>query len=114
MDRNMSRVLMLALVTGLALGCGAQTAEQPAEEPVVEAVEVVEDVVEFVEVVAEGSAFDPPVAVAQIPEGVFYCPMETVHFASLEGGTCPTCGMDLVEKAITVEEEAAASEDPPA
>jgi hypothetical protein len=106
MDR-FSKYCMLAVMAGLALGCGAQTAEEPEVVEATEAVVEAEPVLELVEVAAEGSEFDPAVDPAQIPDGAFYCPMETVHFASLEAGTCPTCGMDLVEKVAAVEEEPA-------
>lgn len=50
-----------------------------------------------VAVAAEGSRFDLPVRVDQIPTGVWYCDMGTVHYARpTEGdGRCPVCGMTL-------------------
>lgn len=53
----------------------------------------------MVQVSAEGTRFDPPVPLAQIPPGVWYCPMEPVHYASLQqgDGSCPVCGMTLVQ-----------------
>ncbi len=50
-----------------------------------------------VTVSAEGTKFDPAIDKAQLPEGVWYCDMQTVHYASQsEGdGKCPVCGMKL-------------------
>lgn len=95
------RILVLVIATSLALwSCGG--AEPPAPEPEAEAptVDVVTEVeLPMVEVAAEGSEFDPPIEVAQLPDGVWYCDMGTVHYASLQPGECPLCGMDLVQKA---------------
>ncbi len=52
------------------------------------------------EVPAEGKEFDPPVEVAQLPEGAYYCDMGTVHYARMEEGdnTCALCHMKLTKK----------------
>lgn len=52
-----------------------------------------------VEVAADGTTFDPPVQVAQMPKGVWYCDMGTVHFARATpgDGRCTVCGMTLSE-----------------
>lgn len=66
-----------------------------------------------VEVAAEGTTFDPPVPVSELPDGAWYCDMgEGAHYAQMSPGKCPTCGTDLVEKvaaaAPPAEEPAAA------
>jgi hypothetical protein len=50
-----------------------------------------------VAVAAEGSRFDPPVRVEQLPAGVWYCDLGTVHYARPDegDGRCPVCGMTL-------------------
>ena len=110
---RLSKYFVLVVMAGLALACGGQAAEeQPVE--VAEAEAVAAPAVELVEVSAEGTEFEPAVDLAQIPEGAYYCPMETVHYASLEPGTCPVCGMELEQKMAAAEEEAAPAEDPEA
>lgn len=105
MRQYLSRTMAITLCVGLIVGCGATVTEEPEQQPADEAEAIEDAVVELVDVAAGGSEYDPPVAVEQIPEGAFYCPMETVHYASLEAGTCPACGMELVEKATSAEEE---------
>lgn len=53
-----------------------------------------------VEVAADGTKFDPPVAPAQLPAGAWYCDMGTAHYAAMEKGEgkCPICGMALTQK----------------
>lgn len=102
-------VVGLGVVLALALGCGQQAATPPADETVSEAPAAVEPVaVEVVEVAPEGTEFEPPVQVAQIPEGAWYCDMGTVHYARLDegDGKCAVCGMDLTHK-VAVDEPAA-------
>lgn len=52
-----------------------------------------------VDVAIAGSRFDPPVSKDRIPAGNWICDMGTVHYASQDhgDGTCPICGMFLVE-----------------
>jgi hypothetical protein len=48
-----------------------------------------------------GEKFSPPLPNANsLPSGVWYCDMGSVHWAQGEkgAGTCPICGMDLVQK----------------
>jgi hypothetical protein len=48
-----------------------------------------------------GEKFSPPLPNANsLPSGVWYCDMGTVHWAQGEKGTgtCPVCGMGLVQK----------------
>lgn len=55
---------------------------------------------EPVEVPEDGKEFDPGVEADRLPEGVWYCPMDPVHWAQHEkgDGECPVCGMNLKEK----------------
>ena len=45
----------------------------------------------------EGKVFEPAVQKAQIPDGAWYCDMNTVHYARMDkgDGKCPECGMML-------------------
>lgn len=100
------RNLAVVVVASLALwSCGAAEPPAPAPAPEAPTVEVVTEAeLPMVEVDAEGTEFDPPVEVAQLPDGVWYCDMGTVHFATLAPGECPLCGMDLVHKDASVDE----------
>ncbi len=108
------RTLVLVVVSSFALwSCGAAEPPAPAPETEAPTVDVVTEVeLPMVEVAAEGTEFDPPVEVAQLPDGVWFCDMGTVHYASLQPGECPLCGMDLVEKGAA--DEPPAGEDAPA
>jgi Cu(I)/Ag(I) efflux system membrane fusion protein len=55
---------------------------------------------EPVEVPEDGGEFDPGVSKDRLPDGVWYCPMDPVHWAQrTEGdGECPICAMDLKQK----------------
>ena len=113
MEVMMKQFLTWSLILTAALliaACGQQPAQEAAApEPEPQAAEPqaepAAEVVEMVEVTAEGSTFEPAVEVAQIPDGAWYCPMETVHYAQLEQGEgkCPSCGMDLVQKVAAAE-----------
>lgn len=50
-----------------------------------------------VEISEEGTEFDPPIDRTRLPDDVWYCPMDEIHWAQpTEGdGECPICGMDL-------------------
>ena len=50
-----------------------------------------------VTVAVDGTKFDPTVQKDRLPDGVWYCDMKTIHYASQsEGdGSCPYCGMKL-------------------
>lgn len=50
-----------------------------------------------VQVAPEGTRFDPPVRVSQIPPGSWYCDLGTVHYARTARGDaiCPVCGLPL-------------------
>jgi len=121
--------LVLFMIVALA-ACGGPATEQPAgttDQPTdvattTTAAEPAVEPLEMVEVTAEGVELEPPVQVEQIPDGAWYCPMETVHYARMEqgDGVCPICSMDLVQKVAAaapveepVEGEAPATEKEP-
>lgn len=53
-----------------------------------------------VEVADDGTRFEPPVHPEQLPAGVWFCDMGTVHYARHHkgDGKCPVCGMMLEQK----------------
>ena len=110
MKNVMYILLSVALVA--TLGCGASEAPAPdttADATVTDTAVTTPDVPAepvMVEVAAEGTAFDPPVEVAQLPDGAWYCDMGTVHYARMDqgDGKCAECGMDLVQKVAVVAE----------
>jgi hypothetical protein len=73
-----------------------QPTEQPTGQPTGEPAEPLPTV----EVSAEGTRFDPPVLPEQLPDGVWFCDMGTVHFAIAGTGEqrCPICGMRLTTR----------------
>ena len=102
----MRTTLILAVVACLLLpACKPEqrgpTPEEIAAEKVSQALKAGENgggaPAPRVAVAPEGSTFDPPVRVDQLPTGVWYCDMGTVHYARLEegDGRCPVCGMTL-------------------
>jgi hypothetical protein len=99
-------VLILALGL-LLLGCGeeqeVQRPEEKAQELVSQALDAGNSTAPggaMVEVTAEGNKLEPPVQVDQIPAGVWYCDMGTVHYARKDegDGRCAVCGMSLTKK----------------
>ena len=88
--------LFALVLTALLLGCygseSEDTAAQGEAPPPKLAIPVIP---------AEGTEFDPPVQMVQLPPDVWYCDMGTVHYARGEkaDGICPLCGMNLVYKA---------------
>ena len=116
----MKRKLGYLLVVVAAVALVSCSAQEPAEQPV-EVVAVEEAAagqitvidLEIVEVTAEGTVFEVPVQIEQIPEGAWFCDMGTAHYAQLEEGegTCPTCGMKLVHKVAVVEERVDGTEE---
>ncbi|MEN8164504.1 MAG: hypothetical protein ABFS37_10280 [Acidobacteriota bacterium] len=119
----MKKVLEFSFVVIAVLSLVSCAAKEPAEQPapIVAAEEAAPETIavidlEPVEVTAEGTVFDVPVQPEQIPDGAWYCDMGTVHYAQLDEGegTCPTCGMQLVQKVAAVDEEpvVAADEEP--
>lgn len=52
-------------------------------------------------IAATGSEFKPPIQIAEVPPGAWYCDMGTVHYAQSEAGdkTCKLCKMKLKHKA---------------
>lgn len=98
------RILLTLLIAGGSVACDNTPAAPAAEAnaPAVEAAEADEEAAALavVEVPEEGKEFDPPVEVAQVPAGAYYCDMGTAHYARMhEGdGTCPLCHMKLKKK----------------
>lgn len=108
----MKKMMMLLLTCGLAvaiLGCSGEKtpAAQSSASPVAQqASPAVTPSGDKVEVKAEGTKFDPPVAKEKIPDEAWACVMRgTVHYASLDKGTgkCPTCKMKLKQHAAHLE-----------
>ena len=62
---------------------------------------VVPPVAAAVELVPEGTKFEPALTLDQVPEGGWFCDMGTAHYAASEpgSGACPVCGMKLVQQA---------------
>lgn len=111
--RRLTMVCCLGVLAIVAAGCGGGTEQAPpagefqVTAPAPEPEPVAEEAAELpmVEVSAEGSEFDPPVQVAQLADGVWYCDMGTVHYARADegDGTCTKCGMKLVQKVAVAE-----------
>lgn len=78
----------------------AEAEEAPAEEAAAPAEAEAGEELAMVEVSAEGTEFDPAVQPEQIPEGVYYCDMGTVHYAIANDGStrCTLCNMMLTKK----------------
>jgi hypothetical protein len=55
---------------------------------------------DLVAVTPAGAKIEPPVVIARIPAGAWYCDMGKVHYARAEkgDGTCPLCKMQLTHK----------------
>lgn len=97
-------VLVLSVMVLLVAGCGEEaqgpTPEQIAQEKVQQAMaagESGENPGLEVKVAPDGTVFQPPVRVEQLPGGVWYCDLGTVHYARQEegAGRCAKCGMEL-------------------
>lgn len=103
--KSASLTLMMILTLAACGGPATEQPAQPAADPV--AVNVAPEPLPIIEVSAEGTELDPAVQVEQIPDGAWYCDMGTVHYARAEqgDGSCPICGMDLVQKQAAVTEE---------
>jgi len=91
------------------LGCGdkaeVQSPEEKAQELVAHAMNTAagqggDENLAPVEVTAQGTRFDPPVQISQIPDGAWFCDMGTVHYARTEkgDGRCAVCGMRLSQR----------------
>ncbi len=103
---RISLVLLLVAVALVLSGC---TEQQEVQRPEEKAQQLVSQALNQdkpaaggarVEVAAEGSKFDPPVQIDQLPSGIWYCDMGTSHYARKDegDGRCPTCGMNLSHK----------------
>jgi hypothetical protein len=100
---------MTCVVALLLGGCAKDEEPQPTPEQI--AYQKVQQAMEAgaadevpassrVEVSREGTTFDPPVEIGQLPGGVWYCDMGTVHYArrDLGDGKCAVCNMTLQYK----------------
>ncbi len=89
-------IVVFAVLALVACDSKKETAEQPA--PSEEAVVVQAGT--LVEVPLEGMPFEPAIEKSQLPDGVYYCDMGTVHYARGEQGDnkCPLCNMMLTHK----------------
>lgn len=103
----MKKVLVYSFVIAAVLSLISCAAEDSAQSPseIVAVEEVAADPItvidlETVTVSAEGTGFESPVQIAQIPDGAWFCDMGTVHYARLDAGDekCAICGMNLVQK----------------
>jgi len=83
----MRLTVLFAALTVLAGGCGRTDPAPAAVQPVPT-------------LDPDGQRFDPPAERSEIPPGAWMCDMGTVHYASGDqhDGTCPVCGMTLVQK----------------
>jgi hypothetical protein len=106
-EETMRRVLLVTVAAVAVFGCAEQepqpTPEQIAQQKVQQALSagrMEEAAGPAVEVAAEGTRFDPPVQIDQLPADVWYCDMGTVHYARTEegDGRCPECGMTLTHR----------------
>ena len=105
--RAVSVVVVAAAMTMLAAGCAEKEQgpdpEQIAREKVQQAMAAGAAAGQpgpEVEVEADGTTFDPPVRVEQLPSDVWYCDLGTVHYARRNrgDGLCDVCGMELSHK----------------
>ncbi len=98
--------LILAVAVAMVLGCQQQPVGPTPDEIAARKMEQAMQAgtggnpiasTDTVEVAAGGTRFEPPVEVAQLPAGVWYCDMGTVHYArATEGDSrCAVCGMTL-------------------
>ena len=107
-----SMVVVLVLATAAIVGCTdegerARRAEEIAGEKVQQAFDAGrmdgDSAGNMVTVAVDGSEFEPPVEIGQIPAGAWYCDMGTVHYARMTrgDGACPRCGMTLTRQGGT-------------
>lgn len=106
----MKNLILLVVVASMTLfafsGCkndGADSAANPAAEL---GAEVDPESLPKVDVPEDGIEFDPSVAVAQLPDGVWTCDMGGLsHYAAHDkkDGKCPVCHMNLVQKTAAAE-----------
>lgn len=93
----MKRVLLMGLFILAVAGCESK---KETTEPTAEATAESAQPAGMVEVSAAGDPFEPPIQKSQLPDGVYYCDMGTVHYARAEQGDnrCPLCNMMLTYK----------------
>ncbi len=86
---------ILAILLVFAVACDQKPAEQPeTDEPA-----AAEKAPEGDKADVPGKV-DPPIPVAEVPAGKWYCDMGTAHYMSDEkgDGKCPICNMMLKQK----------------
>jgi hypothetical protein len=104
------RLIPLVIAIGCALLLVGCADKEPPPRPEEQAAKLVADALSSgagqgqdlpqVEVSEEGTTFDPPVQIDQLPDGVWFCDMGTVHYArkGKGDGRCPRCGMALSQR----------------
>ncbi len=108
----MKKILVLVGVLALLLAVGACNNAKKEEAPAAPAAEQAApaEVPATVQVSAEGTSFDPPVAVDLLPDGAWYCTDENgmVTWAATEkteGQLCPDGKTEPMQKMAAHEEE---------
>lgn len=103
--KNLTILILLALTGVFAIsGCKKTAPTQNSDPESTASAEVDPETLPKVDVAQDGTEFDPSVAVAQLPDGVWTCDMAGLsHYASHDkkDGKCPICHMDLVQKTAT-------------
>ena len=107
MSLSLCKTITLILLCVSALACENKPATSPTPEAPTPAAPVAATPSpdngagsKVVVVDAQGSKFDPPVEISQLPDGVWYCDMGTSHYARKEqgDGKCELCKMALKHK----------------
>ncbi|GEM_PF-6354593 len=108
----MKKILVLVGVLALVLAVGACNNAKKEEAPAAPAAEQAApaEAPATIEVSAEGTTFDPPVAVDQLPDGAWYCVDENgmVTWAATEkaeGQLCPDGKTEPMQKMAAEEAE---------
>jgi|SRR5690554_1008312 len=100
--KNFTLLILFALMTIFAVsGCKNDSAAPATDPAAAVGAEVDPETLPKVEVPEDGIEFDPSVAVAQLPDGVWTCDMGGLsHYAAHDkkDGKCPVCHMNLVQK----------------
>ncbi len=88
-------IVVFAVMALVACDSKKEATEQAA--PAAETAEAQAQPGGLVEVPVGGVPFEPAIQKSQLPEGVYYCDMGTVHYARGEQGDnkCPLCNMML-------------------
>lgn len=99
MKKTCALFAFLILSAFLFASCDSDSSSE-SEAPTAEAPATEEAAPAMVEVADDGTQFDPPVRPEQLPDGVYYCDMGTVHYARATNSQhrCPLCNMMLTYK----------------